>query len=79
MVNYERLGSKAQSAPSICSDVHQFVREKLETKVIAQTVTAILQVLLLWEQWSCFLGPICSSTQGTRESGRTFAHAVPES
>lgn len=58
MVNYERLGSKAQSAPSICSDVSQFVRKKLETKVIAHTVAAILHGLLLREQELCILGQI---------------------
>ena len=56
MVNYERLASKAQSAPSVCSDVSQFVRKKLETKVIAQILTTILQGLLFRGQRSCLLG-----------------------
>lgn len=55
MVNYERLASKAQSAPSICSDVSQFVRKKSETKVIAQILTTILQGLLFRGQQSCLL------------------------
>lgn len=63
MVNYERLGTKAQAAPPICSDVYQLVREMLETKVIAQTVAAMLHVLLLREQRSCLLGQICFNKQ----------------
>ena len=46
-------------SPSICSDVSQFVRKKLETKVIAQIVTTILQGLLFRGLWSYLLVQVC--------------------
>ena len=46
-------------SPSICSDVSQFVRKKLETKVIAQIVTTLLQGLLFRGLWSYLLVQVC--------------------
>lgn len=72
-------------SPSICSDVSQFVRKKLETKVIAQIVTTILQGLLFRGLWSYLLGQVCFlvvvvffffDKQSPCELCRSFNHLV---